>query len=150
MNETALSNFEAVSLFFEKWRGKDTEQFTKEDWDNYGDDVNESNTKYQDAWEAYLKENNQSESEALASFSKLVASVSSRTRSKLSLRSSASNTPSDQAPSTRLAEITPLSQTPTLPSDESIVAKKSISDDLIPTNIGKENGNTTLFKGITH
>jgi len=115
-------------VLFEKWRGKDTDKFTDEDWAAFHKDVKTSYDKYQAAWEDYLEGKGQTESEAFASLSNLLASVSSKTRLKLSLRSSAEKPPLDQAPSTNLAENEPPSQASTRPSDKSLETNPSITD----------------------
>lgn len=76
---------------FDKWRGKDFETLSPEEITERRNDVLYSFEKYDKAWIDYLDSEGLTESAALAAFSNLLASASSRTGLKLSLKSSAEN-----------------------------------------------------------
>ena len=91
-------------VLFEKWRDKSDEYRSKHK-DQFMRDMDESNARYSQAWDAALSRLGMDSKAARASMSKAFESFSSKTGSKLSLSSSAvgasPSLPKDQTPARR-------------------------------------------------
>lgn len=137
---------------FEKWRNTE-EQERIEKKAEYFKDLQESNNRYQEAWETALARLGLDESAAEASWKNVEASLLSLTRSKLSLRSSAEIDPSLQEPSSKTAEISGES-TKTRSESGSLETKKSditssTTNITQPEAESKKVNNNILFQTIT-
>ena len=96
IKEVEQAKKEGNHLLFEKWRGRDVNDLSQAELEEYANDVAESNKKYQAGWDAFVSRSGLSEAALRADFNQLLKSLPEDMASKLVYESSASGAPQPQ------------------------------------------------------